>query len=1195
MKNNKVSYLALLLLLSIPSLAQNLSSEVNLTDGFRQIVTSNGLAISNLGSFENEVTLYLEKQDSTKPSQAWRFISLGGNEYNIEKTDVSKSIDCNGTSNLAGNPVIQWGTSTSNPNQIWVMEHIEDDVYAFRNKVSGMYLSSMEVPEAGQPVCQVPIDKSQVRSHWIIKKVDITFDVQPARTYSDEVWENERIFAVNKEVGRATFTPYPSLVAMKADSSYCKQWLRPDSPDFMLLNGTWKFNWSRQPSERPHDFFKTSYDVSGWDDIDVPSCWESKGYGTPIYTNVTYPFRSNPPFIQETYGYTLVDEPNAVGSYKRTFVLPQSWNKSPVFIHFDGVSSAMNLWINGNKVGYSQGSTEDAEFNITRYLKPGENQVAVEVYRWCDGSYLEDQDMFRLSGIFRDVYLIRRQPLHIRDFYIKDTFHSLEDITMSAAIELRNLSGRTQEGYTVTVTLVDDDGRKVSENISESTRIEKNASKLVDLDLKVQSPALWSEEKPYLYTVIFEVKDKNGNTTETTYARHGFRKVEIKGKAAYINGQKILFKGVNRHDIHPVYGKSVRTEDMMHDVFLFKQNNINTLRTSHYPNDTKMYALCDHYGIYVMDEANIEAHGNSEISSMESWIPAFVDRVERMVLRDRNHPCVVFWSMGNETYAGDNFWETRKAIIRLDDRPIHYCEKDEAADMDSSMYPTLKQLEEFDSEDVDKPYFMCEYAHSRGNTMGNLDKYWDYIENHGKRTIGGCTWDWMDQSQCKPGEVISRSYYGGDFGDKPNDGEGCCEGLITAYGKPTPKLAEVKKVYQYVDIKLHDCGKISLKNKYDFTNLDEFELEWVLVRNGLAVDSGRFICPSVEPDQTVIVDIPYAELDSEGEYFLNISILRTDVQDWAGKGHVEAFQQLVLKEQTRELDIVKSVRNDLTSVQTDETLTFSNRGFSVTFDTRNAVMRSLVFAGLEMIHQNEGLRFNWFRTISHDQDRFILGKETIEVDSFSWYWEEEGKKAVVTAEMKAVIPSLYGVVAEIVPHVVKYTIYADGIVDVEAEFRTDDKFLLPRLGLVASITPGYDNVVWYGRGPGENYPDREASSYIGVFSDTADGMKEEYARSQTMGNRGDIRWLILSDDYGRGMKITAGGELAFSALHMRDWDLVRTINHGHDMNMIRLPQTILTLDCIQKGLGNGGHETTEEYRIKNNHTYRFSFRITAEL
>lgn len=1195
----KLRYLLILGLSLIlqPSLR---AQEYDLEDGYYHLISNHGLALSNQGSYTNEATLYMTVHVQDSKDQAWRLVKLGQNEYAIEKPEIFRGIDCNGDGDGVGNPLIQWESEFENPNQTWVFERIAENVYAIRSKVSGMYISYVDVGPVGSPVYQLPIDSSQPKTHWTLRKADVHFKIEPVRTSSDEDWENEKIFAVNKEAGRATFTPYPSVEVMMADSSYRRQWLRPDSPDYMLLNGTWKFNWVKQPSERPVDFYRTSYDVSGWDDIDVPSCWEMKGYGTPIYTNITYPYRNNPPFIQKQDGYTSAYEPNPVGSYKRTFTLPKSWEDSPVFIHFDGVYSAMYLWVNGKKVGYSQASTEDAEFDITPYVKPGENQIAVEVYRWCDGSYLEDQDMFRLSGIFRDVYLLRRPHVHFRDFYLKDVFNgSMEDVTLKADVELRNLGKRVQTGCSVAVSLLDPCGRKIMEKSAEAGKLAGKASGKVSVEFPHISPELWSAENPVLYTVVMELKDKTGKVMEATYAQHGFRKVEIKGKRVYINDRQVFFKGVNRHDIHPVLGKSVNLESMVRDVILFKQNNINTLRTSHYPNDTKMYALCDYYGIYVMGEANLECHGNNAISSIPSWEPAYVDRMERMVLRDRNHPSVVFWSMGNESGEGDNFVAMKEAAMRLDDRPVHYCEMDDLSDMDSNMYPSLELMIAIDKEDRNKPYFMCEYVHAMGNAVGNLSEYWDYIENHSHRIMGGCIWDWVDQGLHKPGEVTDRFWYGGDFNDHPNDHEFACNGIVTSDRKETPKLKEIKYAYQYVDIRKDGDDRISLKNKYYFTDLNEFELEWSIIRDGRTVESGRASVPSAAPGETVFVTVTQMlDVQSDGEYFMNLDLVRKDRKEWAYAGHAEATEQLPLKKVQPCLAAVEVRRSDLKAAEDENLLTFSNRGFSVSFDKSKAEMTSLVFAGLEMIYNNEGFRFNWFRSVSNDKATYFFGKETLTVDKFSWNWDEEGKVAKVVTGMRAEIPGLYGGVQETIPYEVVYTVYADGLVDVAASFVTDSEFTLPRLGLVASVMPGYENLRWYGRGPHENYTDRERSAYFGLYENTVDGMVESYARSQSMGNRGDVRWLTLTNDKGQGLKLTSGPEdLGFSALHARDWDLTHTIGHTHEINEILLPQTVLSLDCVQVGLGNAscGPGPLPEYLIRNDHTYTYSFRLEGVL
>lgn len=1164
-----------------------------------KIVSNHGLVVSNQGSHSDGTSLFLSEPLNNDKYQAWSLIKVEGNEYIIVNPEVDKGIDNGGVRGGNGNDLKQWPANPGNDNQVWRLTKVEKDTYIFTSKTSGLNIAYQDAGPVGAPIFQLPANPSAKSQYWTLQKTDVKFEHERLKTSSTEDWENETIFSINRLPGRATFMSYPSVDVMKKDSAYRKPWLRSESSNCILLNGTWKFNWVKQPADRPVDFYKNSYDVSVWDDIEVPSCWEMKGYGTPIYVNITYPFRNNAPFIQPQKDYTVVDEPNAVGSYKRTFTLPTSWNNEPVFIHFDGVYSAMYLWVNGKKVGYSQGSTEDAEFDITSYIKQGENQLAVEVYRWCDGSYLEDQDMFRMSGIFRDVYLLKRPAVHLHDFYLTDNWKSEDQssVELNAELNVKNLSKKIQPGYSVSISLLDSRDQKKGEQTISVASIEKTGEQSVGIKLPLKQPRLWSAEKPVLYTVVLELKNKEGKTIEATYAQHGFRKIEIKHKHVYINKTQVFFKGVNRHDIHPVHGKAVPLESMMQDVLLFKQNNINMLRTSHYPNDARMYALCDYYGIYVMDEANIECHGNMGISAKESWIPAYVDRMVRMIERDKNHPSVIFWSMGNESGDGDNFWAVREAAKALDDRPIHYEGKNDAGDIDSSMYPSIEHLRQNDARQTDKPYFMCEYAHAMGNAMGNFDQYWDFIENQGQRTIGGCIWDWVDQGIRKPGEVPNRYYYGGDFGDYPNNQDFCCNGVVTADRAVTPKLLEVKKVYQYVAFALKDAakGEVELLNKYAFTNLQEFELQWMLVKNGLPVTSGKKSIPSVEPGKKVVVVIPeIANLAGQDERFLNVALVLKQHSSWAEADHVVASEQLALKEQPVTLPAIKTIVNNMKVVEDDKSLAFDAHGFSVAFGKEKGEMTSLRFAGLEMIHQQQGFKFNWFRTVSNDKQSFYAGLETIRVKSMKWQWIQEGKATEVTTEMEVEVPHRQKVV---VPYVIKYTIYADGAIDVDASFSTGQEFSLPRLGLIASMSPMLENIKWYGRGPHENYVDRESSAYFGVYENTVDGMVENYQRSQTMANRGDIRWMTLTNQKGQGICITAGGELGFSALHARDWDLARVITHTHDIAEVQLAEIILSLDCMQQGLGNGscGPGPRPEFIIQRDHTYNYSFRIEGVL
>ena len=646
----------------------------------------------------------------------------------------------------------------------------------------------------------------------------------------------------------------------------------------------------------PVDFYKTSYDVSGWKEIPVPSNWEMHGYGTPIYTNITYPIRNNPPFIQGQRGYAVEKEPNAVGSYRREFALPADWKDKEVFIHFDGIYSAAYVWINGKKVGYSQGSSNDAEFRITPYVKAGNNTVAVEVYRWCDGSFLEDQDMFRLSGIHRDVYLVASPKVRLRDIHLTSQISDrLDKAELKVKTDVHNYGKKVQEA-TVRVSLLNTEGKPVSSFIIPTGKITGGQENVCEGTTTIRDPRLWSAETPSLYTVQLELLDAAGNVLEATSQQYGFRKIEIRNNKVYINNALILFKGANRHDIHPQFGKAVPVESMIEDILLFKRFNLNTIRTSHYPNDPKMYSLYDYYGLYVMDEADIECHGNMSLSNRESWEGAYVDRMVRMVERDKNHPSVIFWSMGNESGGGRNFEATYQAAKAIDDRYIHYEGMNDVADMDSRMYPSIESMIEQDEQPRNKPYFLCEYAHAMGNAIGNLEEYWDYIEHHSKRMIGGCIWDWVDQGINMPGQPADHYYFGGSFGDRPNDNDFCCNGIVTADRQVTPKLWEVKKVYQYITLEPNAENSIGVRNRYVFLNLHDFNLRYVILKDGVPIAEEEFSLPDGKPGEHRAVQIPYSRyLTSEGEYYLNLEIKLKKDCVWAKAGHIVATEQLLLQ------------------------------------------------------------------------------------------------------------------------------------------------------------------------------------------------------------------------------------------------------------------------------------------------------------
>ena len=1157
-----------------------------------EIHTVNGLVLDNQESLDTNTKIFISKQEADKESQVWNLIPCEQEGcYTITSPLTQMNVDNSGKGKVECS-VIQWSADPKNPNQQWKITALPNGNYVLTNVGTGYNLGFPDAGLVGEPVFQLEPEASKSNQQWQIRKSNLKVVAEALKTTSHNDWENERIYAINKEEGRATFIPFANSEEMKADPAYTRPWERTRSSRYLLLNGNWKFNWVKQPSERPVDFYKTSYNVSGWKEIPVPSNWEMHGYGTPIYTNITYPIRNNPPFIQGQRGYTVEKEPNAVGSYRREFALPADWKDKEVFIHFDGIYSAAYVWINGKKVGYSQGSSNDAEFRITPYVKAGNNTVAVEVYRWCDGSFLEDQDMFRLSGIHRDVYLVASPKVRLRDIHLTSQISDrLDKAELKVKTDVHNYGKKVQEA-TVRVSLLNTEGKPVSSFIIPTGKITGGQENVCEGTTTIRDPRLWSAETPSLYTVQLELLDAAGNVLEATSQQYGFRKIEIRNNKVYINNALILFKGANRHDIHPQFGKAVPVESMIEDILLFKRFNLNTIRTSHYPNDPKMYALYDYYGLYVMDEADIECHGNMSLSNRESWEGAYVDRMVRMVERDKNHPSVIFWSMGNESGGGRNFEATYQAAKAIDDRYIHYEGMNDVADMDSRMYPSIESMIEQDEQPRNKPYFLCEYAHAMGNAIGNLEEYWDYIEHHSKRMIGGCIWDWVDQGINMPGQPADHYYFGGSFGDRPNDNDFCCNGIVTADRQVTPKLWEVKKVYQYITLEPNAENSIGVRNRYAFLNLHDFNLRYVILKDGVPIAEEEFSLPDGKPGEHRAVQIPYSRyLTSEGEYYLNLEIKLKKDCVWAKAGHIVATEQLLLQKSPntglQPVAVSASSKESLFKVVEEEKryLFFRRPGVEITFDKKEGKLTGIRYNGDNMLHLREGWSLNTFRFINNDVRKW---QDTqTEVISFDWKCSEDNQSAIVTIQLQETVGDVK------VPYTLIYRLYGNGEIDVDASFTTNDDFNLPRLSLQAFFNPSLEQLEWYGRGPIENYRDRKNAAYVGKYQSAVNDMKESYARSQTMGGRCDTRWLTLTNKAGKGIKITAADTFDFSALHYTDKDLFE-IKYGHALPDIYRAEVVLNLDCIQRGLGNAscGPGPRPAYEIQKNTVYKYAFRMS---
>ena len=1041
-------------------------------------------------------------------------------------------------------------------------------------------------------------------------------------------WENEAIVGINKEAPRSHFIPYGSI-----DQALSGQ--AEESPYYVCLNGKWKFNWVKSPDMRPRDFHDPDFEVGYWDEIDVPSNWQMKGYGIPIYTNIAYPFVKNPPYVMTPAhtGWTNEKLPNPVGSYRRTFSMPEEWDGREVFLHFAGVDSAMYVWINGIRVGYSQGSMTPAEFRITDYLKAGENVLAVEVYQWSDGSYLEDQDFWRLSGIFRDVYLYATPKLRIRDLFVQSELQDdLDSATLSARLHLVNRGFKDAaqiEGY-----LLKDKASYVDEAPLFSQAVSgdeiSEAGSYVTFDEAVANPELWSAESPNLYQVVVVLRDHNREILEVVSTSFGFRKIEIRDSQLWVNGESVLLKGVNRHDLDPVHGRTLSYESMLRDVKMFKQFNINTVRTSHYPNHPDFYRLCDQFGIYVISEANLESHGmgydEGSLGHEANWEHAHVSRVVSMVECFKNHPSVIVWSLGNEAGKGKNFHACRQAALDVDPtRPIHYQGDNDVADIESIMYPGVEDLDQIGRHEDPRPFLVCEYAHAMGNAVGNLQEYWDVIESH-ERLIGACIWDWVDQGLQKevpgrPGEYFFA--YGGDFGDRPTDWNFCANGLTTPDRSVTPKLEEVKKVYQYIAVHPLDLrnGRVRIQNKYQFTNLAEFDLTWELSCDGRVIEAGVMESLNLEPGLSAEVQIPFSEpsLKAGGEYFLRIQFSLPVDTEWALRGHVVAWEQLQVPFHTPELK--PSQPHTLASLNYQEEgdwIRVSGKSFDLKFNKRVGTITDLRYGNVTVLEtQPEAIygikpetRMLHWETETHARvagPMLNIFRAPVDNDySFGGgpgpKWEDaalhtmlpdvqqvevrrEGEALRIDVQIESKSPSSYGVRQHTV-----WKIYGNGFIDLSTEFDPDAmETPLPKLGFLMQMPEGFEKVSFFGAGPHENYRDRLRSAAIGRYETTVDAMFEPYLRTQDCGNRSNVRWFTLTNRDGVGLMVVADPLMNFSALHYTPLDLHRA-NHPHEL--IRRPETILTVDLQHHGLGGGscGPWTMDSYKL-NAEKAQFSFSI----
>ena len=1021
-----------------------------------------------------------------------------------------------------------------------------------------------------------------------------------------EDWQNQNVIGINKESAHCTMMPYSDTKKALA----CK---RVKSENYMSLNGTWKFKWSRQPSMRPIDFYRPEFDISQWEEIGVPSNWQLKGYGIPIYANSLYPFKAYPPYVMKTQdtNFTSYKLKNPVGSYRREFKVPKTWEDRKIFIHFAGVKSAFYLWVNGKKVGYSQGSMTPAEFDVTPYLNNGKNVLAVEVYRWSDGSYLECQDFWRLSGIYRDVYLYSTPRVHIQDFFVRAELDSnYNNGILKIHPKIRIFDGVSIENIKIEAELYDDQEQAVLksplsrplpefaidfENLNEYEIRSKTHEyyyvsiepKFGILERKIPSPKKWTAETPNLYTLVLSLKDEQDNLIEAASCKVGFRKIEIRDGQFWVNGKSIKLTGVNRHDHDPDHGRHVPLERMIEDIKLMKKHNINTVRTAHYPNHPDWYDLCDKYGLYVIDEANLETHGIvGYLANDPTWHNAFLERAISMVERDKNHPSIVMWSLGNEAGCGPNHAAMAGWIHDYDPtRPVHY----EAAhgekidepwvDVVSRMYtPVQALIPEFaDSEDP-RPFFMCEYAHAMGNSVGNLKEYWETIYSH-KKLIGGCIWDWVDQGIRMKNEHGEEFFaYGGDFKDFPNEKNFVMNGIVFSDRKIPPKLLEVKKVYQKIKIEAQDLskGEVRITNRFGFLNLDQFDVHWKIEKDGIVVQKNKIAPINLLPGNSTILKIPYNlnNWETGNEYFLRVSFhLKKDAL-WAKQGYEVAWQQLKLPSNPKQkpsFSVDKS--SNLIIHDSDNSLTFSDPNFEAKFEKNSGLLVHLNYSGQDIIYNKLGPALNAYRAptdndmnLYADWDIFDRWKEAgldnMDNKLIDFYHEKiDEHTAQLFTKIKYSANNESGFY-----HMVHYKVHSDGIIHLKNRIVPYGELpQLPKLGIQCQLPETFENLQWFGRGPHENYPDRKESADVGLWHSTVEEQFVPYPKPQETGNKEDVRKLWLTNDSGQGIQIVSDSVFAMTVLPFTAQEITAA---DHPTDLEPTDKTVLCLDYRQQGLGN---------------------------
>lgn len=1023
-------------------------------------------------------------------------------------------------------------------------------------------------------------------------------------------WEDETVIGINKVDPFATHFSYST-----ADAAYIGN--EDASAHKMMLNGSWKFQWASRPDEGPADFWKADFDDSAWETIKVPSNMEIEGYGTAIYANARYPFVKNPPFVmgEPPQDWTTYEERNPTGFYRRSFTVPANWSGRQIFIQFQGVASAFYIWVNGEQIGYSEGSRTPAVFDLTDYLKSGENHLAVQVLKYSDGSYLECQDFLRLSGIFRDVYLFSVPKTSVFDFKV-DTIlkNDYKDADFKLKTVVKNY-GRNEMSGTVSFTLYDANKKSVASGSVPYT-VAASETTAVEAERFVEAPKLWSAELPNLYRLVIELKNDSGNLLEATACDVGFRSVEIKDGNFLVNGQRIFIKGVNRHDHNAYTGQYVSRDVIRKDLETMKRLNINTVRTAHYPNDPYLYKYADEIGLYVIDEANIESHGMgygaASLAKKENWIKPHVDRFNRMLQRDKNHPSVIMWSASNE--AGDGIAIAAERELSKKEDPSRPFLAERAGDgantdvyaimytppWDVEKYGQMKPVYWFNDKlyrvsdaEPRKPFIIAEYAHAMGNSLGGFKEYWDIIEAN-PYLQGGCIWDFKDQSLVRINENGEEYLaYGGDFGDYPTDGNFLMNGLVNSLGETNPHAAEVKHVYQNIVTEATDEKTVfTLKNKNFFENLSSYWIQWKAESNGKEVAAGVLGAVDLPPQSSKTVDLT-TELTphlNDEDLIVTFTYLYNSDRLWCKKGYEYGFSQIELTAPAV-LSEYQTAQVRPTLESADGVYTVSGEGFRVAFDANSGDLTAWEKDGFNYL--TSPLKVNLWRAPINNDDgegapaRLAVWKKATEKGASKSKWQIAETENAVVLTSTAKLTGLSKLIRT-------YTVYGDGTVDVAAEFVMKGSKEIPRVGLTFETDKTFSDVKWFGRGEGENYQDRNNGYPVGIYSSSIRNLNHDYTYPQECGYRTEVRYLEIS---GNGKTLRIEGDPVFS-FNVWDYTQAQLEAAKHPYELTERGETVtVNVDIAQRGLGcidSWGASPLDQYLLPGRKNYEYRFRLSAE-